>query len=86
MGLRRCRNFMQGSAHEPAAKHRVDRGNAKGQHAGAVLDLWRPLQGLQTLAKLCDHHEANPKPLKMRTHSAQSGWAVWYLCSWFVLM
>ena len=57
MGLRRCRNFVQRAAHEAAAKHRVDRGNAKGQHAGAVLDLGGPLQGLQTLAQLFDHHE-----------------------------
>jgi hypothetical protein len=47
---------MQGSAHEPAAKHRVDRGNAERQHAGAVLDPCRPLQGLKALAKLRDHH------------------------------
>ena len=54
MGFRRRSNFMQGPAHEPAAKHRVDRGNAKRQKAGAVLDPGCPLQGLQTLAKLRD--------------------------------
>ncbi len=56
MGFRRGCNFMQGPAHEAATKHRVDRGNAKGQHAGAILHPGWLLQGLKALAKLCDHH------------------------------
>ena len=55
MGLARCRNFVQRAAHETAAKHRVDGGNAEGQGAGTVLDPGRSLQGLQALAQLRDH-------------------------------
>jgi hypothetical protein len=50
---------MQGPAHEPAAKHRVDHGNAQrqgGRYAGAIANPWRSLQGLKTLAELRDHH------------------------------
>jgi len=55
MRLANCRDFVERAEDEAAIEHRIDGGDAEGQSAGAALDPWPPLQGLQTLAELVDH-------------------------------
>src|SRR5512143_1448987 len=52
MRLASCRDFVERAEDEAAAEHRIDGGDAEGQGAGAALDPWPPLQGLQTLVEL----------------------------------
>ena len=67
MRLASCRDFMERTAGEASAEHRIDGGDAEGQGAGAALDPRR-------LCKACRRWRRwliIPKPLKTQIHSNQ---------------